>query len=202
MTWNILGPPACCSLYLPRWVSSCSNKRAPVTLIKMKPNNSRVHGGMCKKKRKEKKKWYMWKVKHGTLRRENGGIMPQMLFIIGKNIAPSYRFVSSVSPPGTTFTVNSRGSALWAAVQERPRLAQTSWQGGDYLSFGCGSQNIMQRLEIDLAERNTAQLLGVAKTGTSWSVGFCHAGCWDGGNKRSWVDSSFHDVFLSEALFL
>lgn len=100
---------------------------------------------------------------------------------LGKNIAPSYRFVSSVSPPGTTFTVNSRGSALWAAVQERPRLAQTSWQGGDYLSFGCGSQNIMQRLEIDLAERNMAQLLWVAKTGVSWSVGFCHAGCWDGG---------------------
>lgn len=50
--------------------------------------------------------------------REIVDIMSQMLFIIGKNIAPSYRFVSSVSPPGTTFTVNSRGSALWAAVQE------------------------------------------------------------------------------------
>lgn len=139
-------------------------------------------GGICKK-------WNLKKVKRGTLRRERGAVMAQMLFIIGKNIAPSYRFVSSVSPPGTTFTVNSHGSALWAAVQERPRLAQTSWQGGDYLSFGCGSQNIMQRLEIDLAERNTAQLLWVAKTGVSWSVGFCHAACWDGGNNRSWVDS-------------
>lgn len=122
----------------------------------------------------------MQRFKQRTLRRENGDIMAQMLFIIGKNIAPSYRFVSSVSPPGTTFTVNSHGSALRAAVQERPRLAQTSWQGGDYLSFGCGSQNIMQRLEIDLAERNASQLLRVAKTGVSWSVGFCHAGCWEG----------------------
>lgn len=115
---------------------------------------------------------------------------------LGKNIAPSYRFVSSVSPPGTTFTVNSHGSALWAAVQERPRLAQTSWQGGDYLSFGCSSQNIMQWLEIDLAERNLAQLLWVAKTGVSWSVRFCHAGCWDGGNNRSQLIPSFMIFFV------